>query len=54
MMLACWRKLCLAEEIQIEFPESGPSRAGQHADDLTSRIRELDETATVAISARVL
>jgi hypothetical protein len=40
----------VAEEIQIEFPESGPSRAGQLADDLTSRIRELDETATVAIS----
>lgn len=38
------------EEIEIQFPEAGLSRAGQLADTLALHIRELDETSTVKVS----
>lgn len=39
----------MAEHIEIQFPDAGPAAAGQLADDLAERLRELDETGSVTI-----
>jgi len=39
----------LTEHIEIQFPDAGAAAAGQLADDLAERLRELDGTGSVII-----
>lgn len=39
----------MTEHIEFQFPDAGPAAAGQLADDLAERLRELDETGKVTI-----
>lgn len=39
----------MAEYIEIQFPEAEAAAAGQLADDLAERLRELDESGSVSV-----
>lgn len=39
----------MTEHIEIQFPDAGAAAAGQLADDLAERLRELDGTGSVII-----